>query len=159
MVSTPGSGSDGISSPTGADSMSDAELSSESDEHNTVPEDDDSGIAPPMQLPDQSLRIRLPPLRRHPHLSEGLQENSSILAEAQSASSDSEHEQTSNTACICGEVGNSETMIRCKGPACGQWFHYACVNLTAAPEDTDWFCDANAGVRVRKGPREKKKIN
>ena len=78
MVSTPGSGSDGISSPTGADSMSDAELSSESDEHNTVPEDDDSGIAPPMQLPDQSLRIRLPPLRRHPHLSEGLQEVSSV---------------------------------------------------------------------------------
>lgn len=42
-------------------------------------------------------------------------------------------------------------------------FHYACVNLTAAPEDTDWFCDddcrANAGVRVRKGPRKKKKIN
>ncbi|KAI0726913.1 hypothetical protein C8Q72DRAFT_887194 [Fomitopsis betulina] len=55
------------------------------------------------------------------------------------------------------------TPVRCKGPACGQWFHYACVNLTAAPEDTDWFCDddcrANAGVRVRKGPRKKKKIN
>ena len=47
--------------------------------------------------------------------------------------------ELARTYCICGRVSFGE-MVCCDSPNCGvEWFHFACVGLTASPEGT-WFC-------------------
>lgn len=127
-----------------------------------------------------SLRIRLPP-RPPPQSSSNAQSESHPLCGdyEQPAPQNLGNEETDPAMeCVCGEP-RTITMVRCHGPACGQWvsaglllcglyhshnvmqFHQECAGLNS-PQSRggDWFCDndcrRNAGVPVRRASKRRR---
>ena len=50
------------------------------------------------------------------------------------------HAQEVDKFCYCRE-GKSGDMIACDNETCHyQWFHFACLKLTAAPATKRWYC-------------------
>lgn len=60
---------------------------------------------------------------------------------AAAAAAQAQSNEDEPTYCYCNQVSYGE-MVACDGDECErEWFHLACVNLTAPPKGS-WFCDA-----------------
>lgn len=73
-----------------------------------------------------------------------------VMDTADSAGADSKQ------YCICRGVSSGE-MVGCEGKHCSiEWFHFACVGLTKAPEGS-WFCNDCLGSSRRKNTGGRRK--